>query len=336
MKREIGFLMSFLCLLLIVGCSHTESTSNHDAPSKTEKPGKQKDEKSESTHSLVGDEIEKEPGGELFQKYIESKEFADQNEYADAEAAAVNHYIQSIKKVNTKNWDEEKWAQSIVTNFRSEYKKTIQPMRDLEIKYKELKLPDGRLLQDVSEEELESQPKKVNIALLLDASRSMKANVPGGNKMKLAKSSLNSFSKSLPDHTKILLSVFGHKGTGDDKDKKLSCKSVETVYPLRPYNKKDFSHALNKFNASGWTPLASAIKKAQASLQKVSDDQTKNFIYVVSDGIETCGGNPVQAAKDAKASNMDVQINIIGFDVDDEADRQLKEVARAGGESIRL
>ncbi|MGE6257674.1 hypothetical protein ACQKCU_07135 [Heyndrickxia sporothermodurans] len=28
---------------------------------------------------------------------------------------------------------------------------------------------------------------------------------------------------------------------------------------------------------------------------------------------------------------MDVQINIIGFDVDDEADRQLKEVAEAGG-----
>ncbi|MGE6257673.1 hypothetical protein ACQKCU_07130 [Heyndrickxia sporothermodurans] len=195
MKREIGFFISFLCLLLIVGCSHTESTSNHDAPSKTEKPGKQKDEKSESTYSLVGDEIEKEPGGELFQKYIESKEFADQNEYADAEAAAVDHYIQSIKKVNTKNWDADKWAQSIVTNFRTEYKKTIQPMRDLEIKYKELKLPDGRLLQDVSEEEFDSQPKKVNIALLLDASGSMKANVPGGNKMKLAKASLNTFSK---------------------------------------------------------------------------------------------------------------------------------------------
>jgi len=275
--------------------------------------------------------MEQEPGGDLYKKFIIDAEFADNNVYTEAQNKAINEYIQNIKKTDTKNWTAEKWAGSLITAFRTDYKKTIQPMKDYEVKFDKLKLPDGRLLQDVSEEELHEEANKVNIALLLDASGSMKADIPGGNKMQLAKSSLSNFAQNLPDKTNVSLTVFGHKGTGSDKDKKLSCSSVETVYPLTSYEKSKFSGALNKFKASGWTPLASAIQNAQKQLLAASDDHTKNFIYVVSDGIETCGGNPVQAAKDAKASNMDIQINIIGFDVDSEADRQLKEVAKAGG-----
>lgn len=52
---------------------------------------------------------------------------------------------------------------------------------------------------------------------------------------------------------------------------------------------------------------------------------------MVSDGIETCDGDPVEAAKKVKEDNTDVQVNIIGFDVDSKADDQLKNVARAGG-----
>ena len=51
----------------------------------------------------------------------------------------------------------------------------------------------------------------------------------------------------------------------------------------------------------------------------------------MSDGIETCDGDPVAAAKKVKADNTNVNINIIGFDVDSEADEQLKNVAEAGG-----
>lgn len=319
-----------LCFIVIAGCQQTEKTSQHKKTSSPKKEAAAAQEK-KPTFDLTGEGMLQEPGGDLFQKYVSKDEFAKNDVYVEAQDEAVNEYIQTIKKEDTKNWSPEQWAESLITAFRTDYKITLQPMKDYEVKYDKLKLPDGRLLQDVTEEELHEQSDKVNVALLLDASGSMKSNVPGGNKMQLAKSSLSNFAQNLPEKTNVSLTVLGHKGTGSDKDKKLSCGSVETVYPLNSYDKNKFSSALNKFNASGWTPLASAIQKAEKQLLAASDEHTKNFIYVVSDGIETCSGNPVQAAKDAKASNMNIQINIIGFDVDNEADRQLKEVAKAGG-----
>ena len=52
---------------------------------------------------------------------------------------------------------------------------------------------------------------------------------------------------------------------------------------------------------------------------------------MVSDGIETCGGDPVKAAKELNRSDIKAVVNIIGFDLDDEGQRQLKAVADAGG-----
>lgn len=329
-KKSLFFFFLLFCII-VTGCQQNEKTSTKKEPTKKVKEVKEKEKLPETPISMIGEEIEKEPAGELFQKYSRAKELATNEEYSPTVDEAIKEYIQTMKKVETKEWDAQKWAQSLITNFRSQYSDTIQPMKDFEVKYDKLTLPDGRLLQDVDEEELSKSPDKVNVAILLDASGSMNANVPGGNKMKLAKTSLKSFSESLPKNTNVSLSVFGHKGTGADKDKKLSCSSVETVYPLKNYSKEKFSKALNQFKASGWTPLASAIQKATKQLLQASDEHTKNFIYVVSDGIETCGGNPVNAAKDAKKAKMDVQINIIGFDVDNKADRQLKEVAKAGG-----
>ena len=57
----------------------------------------------------------------------------------------------------------------------------------------------------------------------------------------------------------------------------------------------------------------------------------ENIIYVVSDGIETCGGDPVKAAKELHESEIQAIVNIIGFDVDNEGQRALKKVAEAGG-----
>ncbi|MDV2686890.1 hypothetical protein RYX56_21290, partial [Alkalihalophilus lindianensis] len=57
----------------------------------------------------------------------------------------------------------------------------------------------------------------------------------------------------------------------------------------------------------------------------------QNIIYVVSDGIETCNGDPVKAAKDLHDSNIKAVVNIIGFDVDNSGQKQLLAVAEAGG-----
>ena len=173
----------------------------------------------------------------------------------------------------------------------------------------------------------------LNVEVILDASGSMAQSVPGGVKMDLAKSSIRDFLKSLPPSANVGLRVLGHKGSGADKDKQLSCSQTELVYGLEPFNESRFNGVLNSFAPKGWTGIAKALEEAQKDLASKQGPGVKNMIYLVSDGIETCGGDPVATAKALHQSNVAAVVNIIGFDVDNQAQQQLKSVANAGGGS---
>ena len=54
-------------------------------------------------------------------------------------------------------------------------------------------------------------------------------------------------------------------------------------------------------------------------------------MYVVTDGIETCDGDPVASARALHAANVQPIVNIIGFDLDPDAGDQLRQAAEAGG-----
>jgi Ca-activated chloride channel family protein len=150
-------------------------------------------------------------------------------------------------------------------------------------------------------------------------------------KMDLAKEAIRDFVSKLPEGTQVALRVYGHKGSNQQKDKELSCNSTEVVYPLGAYDKTSFQKSLDKFRPTGWTPLAAAIEQAKNDLSGKTGENVENIIYVVSDGIETCGGDPVKAAKELHESEIQAIVNIIGFDVDNAGQRALKKVAEAGG-----
>lgn len=168
-----------------------------------------------------------------------------------------------------------------------------------------------------------------NVEIILDSSGSMANKMGAKTRMELAKEAIKEFTASLPEQANVGLRVYGHKGTGSDQDKKMSCSANELVYQIKPYNESGINNALNKFNPAGWTPLANSIKKAQDDLSNYKGKENKNIIYLVSDGIETCGGDPVAEAKNLKNSDVKPVVNIIGFDVKGEDQQQLKNIAEA-------
>lgn len=170
-----------------------------------------------------------------------------------------------------------------------------------------------------------------NIEVLLDGSGSMGAYIGDKTMMQIAKESINDFLKNVPEEANVSFRVYGHKGTGSNEDKKLSCESIEQVYGYDSYDEKAFQKELDKIQPSGWTPLAKALKQAEAALKEFDTEQNTNLIYVVSDGVETCDGDPVQVAKSLSESNAKPIINIIGFNVDTDAQKQLKEMADVSG-----
>jgi Ca-activated chloride channel homolog len=168
----------------------------------------------------------------------------------------------------------------------------------------------------------------INIEIILDSSGSM-ANIAEGGKtqMKLAKEAINEFLSKAPKEANVSLRVYGHVGTGSDADKEKSCSRIENVYELKTYDQKEFQKALNQFEPSGWTPIAGALESSKDTFKSLDAKTNTNFIYLVSDGIETCGGNPVKVAKSFAESNVSPIINVIGFNVDGEAQQQLQQVA---------
>ncbi|MEK5100995.1 VWA domain-containing protein [Cytobacillus sp. FSL M8-0252] len=177
-------------------------------------------------------------------------------------------------------------------------------------------------------EELASK-EQYNVEIVLDASGSMANYMGSKTRMDLAKESIEEFASTLPEDVNLSLRVYGHEGSGSDEDKKMSCAANELVYESQTYNESELSSALNSFEPAGWTPLAQSIKEAKEDLSKYSGGEHKNVVYIVSDGIETCDGDPVVAAKELKDSGISPVVNVIGFDLASKDEQQLKDIAKA-------
>ncbi|MEK4523668.1 VWA domain-containing protein [Psychrobacillus sp. FSL W7-1457] len=175
----------------------------------------------------------------------------------------------------------------------------------------------------------EATPKAM---LLLDASSSMLLPVDGKQKMGIAKTAMKRFANTIGASSEVSLYVYGHAGSQEEKDKDLSCTKIDEVYPMQPYSADQFDPVVDDVVANGWTPLAAAIKTANEASKNYEGALT---IYIVSDGAETCDGDPIKEAEEFAKNSDNRKVNIIGFNVDQKGEDQLKAVAEAGnGEYI--
>lgn len=202
------------------------------------------------------------------------------------------------------------------------YKQVIEKANAYEPYFEEPYLPDPEKTE--GPEETKAAEKAI---ILLDASSSMLEQSGGRVKMDIAKDAVKSFAKTIGQSAEVSLVVYGHQGSDSDSDKEVSCSGIEEVFPMGKYLKENFNGAVDSFESKGWTPLAGAIEKAA---EMTAGDEGNITIYIVSDGAETCDGDPIQASKELVVNNANHSVNIIGFDVDSKAEDQLKAVAEAG------
>lgn len=168
------------------------------------------------------------------------------------------------------------------------------------------------------------------LVIAIDASGSMAGRIGGETKMSAAKAAAADFLRGVPESVQVGLVAFGHVGNNSASGKDDSCRGVETVYPVSTADSARINQSLQSFDATGWTPLAAAIRQAGSSFTP-SNTPGGQVVYVVSDGIETCGGDPVAAARTLNAGAVKAVVNVIGFDLGAADRAQLREVAEAGG-----
>ena len=159
------------------------------------------------------------------------------------------------------------------------------------------------------------------ILLILDASGSMWGQIEGENKISIAKNVLKELVAELPDGTEVGLIVYGHREKGD-------CQDIETLVDIGPLDRAALNKQIDELNPKGKTPITDSVLMAIDSVKASEDAVT---IILVSDGIETCGGDPCEAVKEAKESGVNFIMHVVGFDVGDVDVSQLECAAQAGG-----
>jgi Mg-chelatase subunit ChlD len=165
------------------------------------------------------------------------------------------------------------------------------------------------------------------ILLAFDASGSMAADDGGGTpKIQAAQDAAVDLLGSLPPSTQVGLRVFG--GTKPSRPIGPACRDSSLVLPIGPLDRSQAEQQIRSFKAKGRTPIAYALERAAEDLGP-SGPRT---IILVSDGKDTCQPpSPCQVAQRIAKGGVEMRIQAIGFNVDQEARRELKCIASAGG-----
>jgi len=169
--------------------------------------------------------------------------------------------------------------------------------------------------------------KASDVMIILDASGSMKQKTSDGViRMDAAKQAVASLTKDLSQE-QVSLMIFGHRKSPKQVG---ACEDIETAIPFGPMNPTKFQKVVQATQALGNTPLANSLILAKKQLLGLDRDSQKAVI-VLTDGNETCGGDPVAAAGMLAGLGINVKVHVVGFAVGANEEKQLLTIAGAGG-----
>lgn len=157
-----------------------------------------------------------------------------------------------------------------------------------------------------------------DILIILDSSSSMSEPVDGAIKIDTAKQALSEIVDLLPENALVGLRIFG------------GCETSQLLVPLAPLDRALLREEITAVDTGGPTPIAFALEQAKDDFADTTDGK---MILLVSDGAETCKGDPIKKAQELIDLGYDLKINVVGFDVayQEWARDQLMDIAAVTG-----
>jgi Mg-chelatase subunit ChlD len=163
------------------------------------------------------------------------------------------------------------------------------------------------------------------VEIVVDASRSMWGQIGGKPKMEIAKTILEDVSYWFPDDLDLALRAYGDTSASERNN----CEDSSLLVPFAEGNREHIRYAISDLRPTGQTPIAYALQQAARDFGSSNSDRA---VVLVSDGIESCGGDPVAAADALREQG--IVVHLIGFglgNVTDEDAASLRAVANASG-----
>lgn len=163
----------------------------------------------------------------------------------------------------------------------------------------------------------ESPAPRQTTMLILDGSNSMWGQLNNVNKIVTARESIRTLLENAEGNIQFGLLTYGSEG------KNAGCKDFNLVVKPENYDLVKVLKEVYKLKPKGRSPIAAALKEAA---QQLPTDNA--HILLVSDGIESCEGDPCATAKQLVEDNPSLQIDVVGFRTEKEA--QLECIAENG------
>lgn len=163
---------------------------------------------------------------------------------------------------------------------------------------------------------------KTNILFILDASNSMWGQLDGVAKIETAKETLAALVGDLPADTSVALMAYGHRQEG-------ACDDVETMAAFGTADAAGIVAKIQGIRPKGKTPIAFALAQSADAFGNRLEDN--NHIVLISDGIESCNGDPCAAAARLNEMNFKVRAHVVGFGLTKEEGASLNCIAEETG-----
>jgi len=163
-----------------------------------------------------------------------------------------------------------------------------------------------------------------SIELVLDASGSMNAQLPEGTtRIAAAKAAVGNLVGGLAADTRLAFRAYGHQSPPKNKD----CNDSALVvgFDAVAGNKAAVLKEKDAITARGYTPINHSLQLAAKDL--ASEETAERVVLLVSDGKETCAGDPCATAKALAEADAKLVVHTVGFGVDAVTRQQLQCIA---------
>ncbi|PWK59616.1 vWA domain-containing protein [Roseicyclus mahoneyensis] len=140
--------------------------------------------------------------------------------------------------------------------------------------------------------------------LVFDASGSMWNRVEGDlTRIEVARDVMGDYFASRDGAVPLSVIAYGHNRRGD-------CRDIEVVAPMGQTAPGTLETRLRGLMPRGMTPLTDSLALARDQIPPAAEGAD---IILVTDGLETCGGDPCALAASLANEGIDIRAHVVGF-----------------------
>ncbi len=161
--------------------------------------------------------------------------------------------------------------------------------------------------------------KSARAIFIVDASASMSQPLATVTKLEAVRGAIATIESIWDPTSEVGLMAYGHR-------RRVDCQDIEVLVPPGQLaaGAASLSKALKNIQPQGLTPATEAVRRAAAALDYTNHPAV---IVLICDGIDTCGGNPREAAVELLRKAVDLKVHLVALDMRPDEIEALKPLA---------